>query len=193
MMLLSATDVLPINSEVVSYLERSGNGPIHALARAILHLPYLERIAAAMQSTGYGETDIHAKLDTVTATYVILALAYGAVAIVVVAALLVWGPRSDFRGRIQVSVSRRWVSGWLGFILAPLVVFDLMFLWFGIHGFGDFPEEDPTLPFDYIITNKYYICINIVLIAMSLSFTLLIFKIVQNYVYWSFRSRRTSS
>lgn len=187
-MLIAAADIVPLRTGIAEYLLQANGGAADAVANALRQLPYLQRVDSAMRAVGASESDVASKIDYLTSVYFVLMVGYIGMLLVVASVQLVWGAHGDFTGRQQSRSAERGLRlVWV--LLIPLGALNLLFLWFGLHGFGDLPEEDPTFPFDYIISSNGYIVINIFFVSISFLTSNLILKILINYIYLRTRLR----
>jgi hypothetical protein len=172
LMALAVWDVIPLRLSVT----HSGSANVLSMLDVLRSLPYPARVDRVMTEAGFSQQMIVERISYLTSAYLILLPAYLLGTLIGLLCFVVLGIRHDAITEILMMFSAKTSR-----VMWPLLFFfllgDLLVGWFGIHGFGYFPEEHPSRPVDYIITHNSSIVIVLFILSFSLAITLAIVRL----------------
>jgi hypothetical protein len=140
------------------------------IAGVLQHLPYVERVAGNMETHGLSKALIDAKVQFLTCSYVVMLSGYVLAVLCTSLALVLWGLQDDpYTEMFSIFGRQSRAVFWTFFVI--LGCGDLFVAWFGIHGFGYFPDRGGYRA-DYIETSDFAVVRVVFLMAFSLLVTL---------------------
>jgi hypothetical protein len=165
-----------------SAIERASQEGILQWALKMLNgIPYVRRVQENMETHGHPLAEIAAKVQFLATSYFIMLSAYAVAVAGVTLVLIAWGAEGDgYTDFFTVLGKRSLVLYWV--LLPFLLIVDLFFAWFGIHGFGYFPEETISKA-DWIVSNNSYIVVVLFFLSFSLLCSLVIARFTVCYAY----------
>ena len=173
--LLAIFDVIPIRSAI----DRAP-GVVDAARRSMLAVPYIGRVQESMEVHGHPATEIAAKLQFLTASYLIMLGAYAVLLLGVSLVFVAWGAKDDFYTDMLTVFGKRSVNAyWLA--MPIIAVADLFFVWIGLTGYRNL-ADDHLFRADFIVTSNFWIVDHILPWAASLFISLALVRFTLCYL-----------